>query len=200
MHFCKENKSPSSHEKIPSNYFSFEECKTNVNILESIIEYILTIEQTLREIMQQNISLKNQIQKNEEYLINESEQEKELMLKNYSQGKNYVEQLEKIINKFKITINKDNITIEQEANNEKEKNTNNINDNYKNKLEISDEIREIKNYYEGKINIMEKKIKVFEILENLYISQTDELKKKLTKNASNKLKKINENLMVYDFH
>ena len=46
----------------------------------------------------------------------------------------------------------------------------------------------------------EKLIKVFEILENLYIYQNDELKKKLTKNASNKLKKINENLMAYDFH
>ena len=49
-------------------------------------------------------------------------------------------------------------------------------------FEISDVIKEIKNYYEGKIDIMQKKIKVSEILESLYLKQIDEFKKKYNKN------------------
>ena len=198
MHFCKENKSP-FHEKTLS-CFTIEECKNTINILESIIEYIKNTEQTLIEIIQQNKALKNQIQSNESKIpLNTEVSDKDILLTNFSQGKNYTECLEKIINKFKNSVNNEKITIEcldSDENNRNDKNSNAL----KHKLEISDDIRDIKNYYEGKINIMEKKIKVFEILENLYMKQVDDLKKKLSKNIPNKLKNINEELLVYNYH
>ena len=198
MHFCKENKSP-FHEKTLS-CFTIEECKNTINILESIIEYIKNTEQTLIEIIQQNKALKNQIQSNESKIpLNTEVSDKDILLTNFSQGKNYTECLEKIINKFKNSVNNEKITIEcldSDENNRNDKNSNAL----KHKLEISDDIRDIKNYYEGKINIMEKKIKVFEILENLYMKQVDDLKKKLSKNIANKLKNINEELLVYNYH
>ena len=198
MHFCKENKSP-FHERILS-CFTIEECKNTINILESIIEYIKNTEQTLIEIIQQNKALKNQIQSNESRIpLNTEVSDKDILLTNYSQGKNYTECLEKIINKFKNSVNNEKITIDCLDSNENNRNDKNSNA-LKHKLEISDDIRDIKNYYEGKINIMEKKIKVFEILENLYMKQVDDLKKKLSKNIPNKLKKINEELLIYNYH
>ena len=198
MHFCKENKSP-FHERILS-CFTIEECKNTINILESIIEYIKNTEQTLIEIIQQNKALKNQIQSNESRIpLNTEVSDKDILLTNYSQGKNYTECLEKIINKFKNSVNNEKITIDCLDSNENNRNDKNSNA-LKHKLEISDDIRDIKNYYEGKINIMEKKIKVFEILENLYMKQVDDLKKKLSKNIPNKLKNINEDLLIYNYH
>ena len=198
MHFCKENKSP-FHERTLS-CFTIEECKNTINILESIIEYIKNTEQTLIEIIQQNKALKNQIQSNESRIpLNTEVSDKDILLTNYSQGKNYTECLEKIINKFKNSVNNEKNTIECLDSNENNRNDKNSNA-LKHKLEISDDIRDIKNYYEGKINIMEKKIKVFEILENLYMKQVDDLKKKLSKNIPNKLKNINEDLLVYNYH
>jgi len=198
MHFCKENKSP-FHERTLS-CFTIEECKNTINILESIIEYIKNTEQTLIEIIQQNKALKNQIQSNESRIpLNTEVSDKDILLTNYSQGRNYTECLEKIINKFKNSVNNEKITIECLDSNENNRNDKNSNA-LKHKLEISDDIRDIKNYYEGKINIMEKKIKVFEILENLYMKQVDDLKKKLSKNIPNKLKNINEDLLVYNYH
>ena len=96
--------------------------------------------------------------------------------------------IEKIINDFKKAINED------------ENGKESLNKNYNNKSEIEDEIEEIKNYYEGKIAIMDKKIKVFEILESLYMKQIDELKNKLNKNATRKIKRFNEDVIMYDFH
>ena len=198
MHFCKENKSP-FHERTLS-CFTIEECKNTINILESIIEYIKNTEQTLKEIIQQNKALKNQIQSNESRIpLNTEVSDKDILLTNYSQGKNYTECLEKIINKFKNSVNNEKNTIECLDSNENNRNDKNSNA-LKHKLEISDDIRDIKNYYEGKINIMEKKIKVFEILENLYMKQVDDLKKKLSKNIPNKLKNINEDLLIYNYH
>ena len=198
MHFCKENKSP-FHERTLS-CFTIEECKNTINILESIIEYIKNTEQTLKEIIQQNKALKNQIQSNESRIpLNTEVSDKDILLTNYSQGKNYTECLEKIINKFKNSVNNEKITIDCLDSNENNRNDKNSNA-LKHKLEISDDIRDIKNYYEGKINIMEKKIKVFEILENLYMKQVDDLKKKLSKNIPNKLKNINEDLLIYNYH
>ena len=198
MHFCKENKSP-FHERTLS-CFTIEECKNTINILESIIEYIKNTEQTLIEIIQQNKALKNQIQNNESRIpLNTEVSDKDILLTNYSQGKNYTECLEKIINKFKNSVNNEKITIDCLDSNENNRNDKNSNA-LKHKLEISDDIRDIKNYYEGKINIMEKKIKVFEILENLYMKQVDDLKKKLSKNIPNKLKNINEDLLIYNYH
>ena len=197
MHFCKENKSP-FHEKALS-YFTVEECKNTINILESIIEYIKNTEQTIKEIIQQNKILKNQIQNESKIPLNSDVTDKDILLTKCSQGKNYAEYLEKIINKFKNSVNNEKITIEcvdYDENNRNDKNSNAL----KNRLEISDDIRDIKNYYEGKINIMEKKIKVFEILENLYMKQVDDLKKKLNKNFQNKLKNINEDLLAYNYH
>jgi hypothetical protein len=198
MHFCKENKSP-FHEKALS-CFTIEECKNTINILESIIEYIKNTEQTLKEIIQQNIILKNQIQNNESKIpLNSEVSDNDILLTKCSQGRNFTECLEKIINKFKISVNNEKNTLDCIDNDENNRNDKNSNA-FKNKLEISDDIRDIKNYYEGKINIMEKKIKVFEILENLYMKQVDELKKKLSKNIPNKLKNINEDLLVYNYH
>jgi hypothetical protein len=198
MHFCKENKSP-LHEKTLS-CFTIEECKNTISILESIIEYIKNTEQTLIEIIQQNKVLKNQIQCNENNLPLDSElPNKDILLTKCSQGKNYTECLEKIINKFKNTVNSEKITIECADSGENKRNDKNSNA-LKHKLEISDDIKDIKNYYEGKINIMEKKIKVFEILENLYMKQVDDLKKKSSKNIQNKLKNINEDLLAYNYH
>ena len=197
MHFCKENKSP-FHEKALS-YFTVEECKNTINILESIIEYIKNTEQTIKEIIQQNKILKNQIQNESKIPLNSDVTDKDILLTKCSQGKNYAEYLEKIINKFKNSVNNEKITIEcvdYDENNRNDKNSNAL----KNRLEISDDIRDIKNYYEGKINIMEKKIKVFEILENLYMKQVDDLKKKSSKNIQNKLKNINEDLLAYNYH
>ena len=198
MHFSREIKSP-FHDKILS-CFTIEECKNTINILESIIEYIKNTEQTLIEIIQQNKALKNQIQSNESRIpLNTEVSDKDILLTNYSQGKNYTECLEKIINKFKNSVNNEKITIDCLDSNENNRNDKNSNA-LKHKLEISDDIRDIKNYYEGKINIMEKKIKVFEILENLYMKQVDDLKKKLSKNIPNKLKNINEDLLIYNYH
>ena len=65
MHFCKDNKSP--YHDISSFYISYEECKHNINILESIIEYIRNIEKSLQEIIKQNVDLKNKIFKNDDH-------------------------------------------------------------------------------------------------------------------------------------
>ena len=71
---------------------------------------------------------------------------------------------------------------------------------HNNKLDIEPDIGEIKRYYEGKMAIMEKKINVSEILENLYREQIDELKNKLNKYTSHKVKNYNEDIVIYDFH
>ncbi len=198
MHFSREIKSP-FHDKILS-CFTIEECKNTINILESIIEYIKNTEQTLKEIIQQNQILKNQTQSNENKLpLNSEISDKDILLTKCSKGKNYTECLEKIINKFKNSVNNEKITLECTENDENKRNDKNSND-FKNKLEISDDIRDLKNYYEGKINIMERKIKVFEILECLYMKQVDELKNKLSKNIINKLKNKNGELFVYNYH
>mgnify|MGYP006873197299 CR=1 FL=1 len=144
--------------------------------------------------------MKNQIQNNESNLPLDSDiSDKDILLNKCSQSKNYIECLEKIIIKFKNTVNNDKITMEYAEDDENNKNEKSSNA-FKNKLEISDDIRDIKNYYEGKINIMERKIKVFEILENLYMKQVEELKIKLSKNNPNKLKKYNEDLLVENYH
>ena len=198
MHFSREIKSP-IHDKILS-CFTIEECKNTINILESIIEYIKNTEQALKEIIQQNQILKNQAQSNENKLpLNSEISDKDILLTKCSQGKNYTECLEKIINKFKNSVHHEKLTMECTENDENKRNDKNSND-FKNKLEISDDIRDLKNYYEGKINIMERKIKVFEILECLYMKQVDELKNKLSKNIINKLKNKNGELFVYNYH
>jgi len=200
MHFCKENKSP-SHERILS-CFTIEECKNTINILELIIEYIKNTEQTLKELIQQNKILKDHIQiQNIEIKmpLNSEDYDENILLTKSSQSKSFTECLEKIINKFKNSVNNEKITMECVDNDENNRNDKNSNA-FKNILEISDDIKDIKNYYEGKINIMEKKIKVFEILEDLYMKQIDELKKKLNKNITNKLKNKKEDLLVYNYH
>ena len=185
MYFCKDNKS-SNHE-IAQFCISYEECQNNILILEKIIEYIMNLEKHLKEIIQQNIDLKNKIAKNESDFKSISVQKNNDKLTNLSKGKNHIKEIEKIINDFKNAINED------------ENGKESLNKNYNNKSEIEDEIEEIKSYYEGKIAIMDKKIKVFEILENLYIKQIDELKNKLNKNAPHKIKKFNEEI-ICDFH
>ena len=171
MYICKDNKYPFN------NFFSLEECKVNVNLLESIVEYIRNIEHALKEIIQQNIDLKNQVKS--KALTDASEYDNESILKKYSFGDNYIEQLGKIINKFKISFNEENKLLLNESfkgnaqdgyiKNEKSK-ENHI-------FELPDEIKDIKNYYEGKIDLMQKKIKVSEILESLYLKQIDEFRK-----------------------
>ena len=182
MHFCKDNKSP-THLKV-SSCFPFEESKKYINILETIIEHIKNIEKSLTEIMQQSIKTQKSIDKSYEDLIsNDFEKKNESILKIYSEGKSHIEEIENIINNYKNSIsmefNRDSMD----------------NNNIQNKLDSFDDINEIKNYYEGKIDLMDKKIKVCEILENLYLKQIDELKKKLVKISTNKLKKINENIL-----
>ena len=183
MYFCKDNKS-SNHE-IAQFCISYEECQNNILILEKIIEYIMNLEKHLKEIIQQNVELKNKISKNDSDFKSISVDK----LTNLSKGKNHIKEIEKIINDFKKTINEERSGCLQEYGKESI-----------NKSEIEDEIEEIKSYYEGKIAIMDKKIKVFEILENLYIKQIDELKNKLNKNASHKIKKLNEDVIICDFH
>ena len=193
MHCGKENK---PNNDVKSSSLSYEKCQDNINILESIIEYIKNIEKALKEIMQENLELKNKFPKNDDNnnYNTTSELNNENILKIYSQGKNHIEGIEKIINDFKKSMkNEDSVNIKEDG-------LDNKNGNHNNNLEFAEEIEEIKNYYEGKMLIMDKKIKVFEILENLYIKQVDELKKKLNKNITHRIKKINEDLIVYDFH
>ena len=194
MHFCKDNKSP-THLGI-SPCFPHEESKTSINILETIIEHIKNIEKSLTEIMQQSIKIQNSINKNYESLIStDLEKNNELILKIYSQGKSHIEEIEKIIMNYKNYHRKECSELTRASIGK-----NNLGNNLQNKLNYSNDIKEIKNYYEGKINIMDKKIKVFEILENLYLRQIDELKIKLGKVPTKKLKKINEDLIVQDFN
>ena len=190
MYFCKDNKS-SNHE-IAHFCISYEECQNNILILETIMEYILNLEKHLKEIIQQNIDLKNKISKNDSDFNNISIQKNNDKLTNLLKGKNYIKEIEKIINDFKKAINEERSAYIKE--------NENINKICNNKAEIEDEIEEIKNYYEGKIAIMDKKIKVFEILESLYMKQIDELKNKLNKNATRKIKRFNEDVIMYDFH
>ena len=181
MYIYKENKF-SSDEKITYN-FSLKECQNNINILESLIEYIKNIENSLKELMQQNINLKNQIQEKEAIII-DFDKENEIFLKLFSQGRIHIENVKKIINNFKNSINEGSTGFTYGNGDNKEIGTN------KNKNDFSNEIKEIKKYYEGKIELMDKKIKISEILENLYAKQIDGLKKKLNKNVSNELKNI----------
>ena len=184
MYIYKDNKF-SSEEKI-SYSLSLKECQNNINILESLVEYIKNIENSLKEIMQQNINLKNQMQINQENVNINLEKENELILKIFAQGRAHIENVEKIINNFKNLINRETPEFICDGNGENK----NIDNNSKNKVEITNEIKEIKNYYEGKIDIMEKKIKIFEVLEDLYEKQIDGLKKELKK--SDKLKSMDD--------
>ena len=189
MHFCKDNKSP-THLKV-SSCFPFEESKKYINILETIIEHIKNIEKSLTEIMQQSIRTQKSIDKSYEDLIsNDFEKKNESILKIYSEGKSHIEEIENIIKNYKNSVSKDCLEFNRDS-----IDNNNMNNNIQNKLDSSDDINEIKNYYEGKIDLMDKKIKVCEILENLYLKQIDELKRKLGKISTNKLKKINENIL-----
>ena len=191
MYSCKENK-PNNDAKL--SYLSYEECQNNINILESIIEYIKNIEKALKEIIEENLELKNKFHKRDDNYCSDFDKNSENMINIYSKGKNHIKEIEKIINDFKKVVK-----IEDSGYNE-ENGVDNKNLNRNNEFEFAEEIEEIKNYYEGKMLIMDKKIKVFEILENLYIKQVEELKKKLNKNIPRRIKKINEDLVVYDFH
>ena len=181
MYIYKENKS-SSNEKISYN-FSLKECQNNINILESLIDYIKNIENSLKELMQQNLNLKNQIQEKKEIII-DFDKENEIIVKLFSQGRIHIENVKKIINNFKNTINESSSGFTSGNAENKEVSTN------KNKNDFSNEIKELKKYYEGKIDLMVKKIKISEILENLYSKQIEGLKKKINKNVSNELKNI----------
>ena len=193
MHFCKDNKSP--YHDISSFCISYEECKHNINILESIIEYILNIEKSLQEIIKHNVDLKNKIFKNDAHFNDLFEQNNQDIIKHLSKGKNHIEEIEKIINDFKKSIKEDS---GHNLENVKEIEINT--EIHNNKLDIEPDIGEIKRYYEGKMAIMEKKINVSEILENLYREQIDELKNKLNKCTSHKVKNYNEDIVIYDFH
>ena len=184
MYIYKDNKF-SSEEKISYN-LSLKECQNNINILESLVEYIKNIENSLKEIMQQNINLKNQMQINQENVNINLEKENEIILKIFAQGRAHIENVEKIINNLKNSINRETPEFICDGNGEYK----NIDNNSKNKVEIKNEIKEIKNYYEGKIDIMDKKIKIFEVLEDLYEKQIDGLKKQLNKN--DKLKSMDD--------
>jgi hypothetical protein len=195
MYICKENKSPSNEKISSNNYFSFEECKNNINILESIIEYIRNIEHALKEILQQNINLREQMKNKGIFSVSECDNESFIKKYSYSFNHDLIGQLEKIINKFKLSFNEEKKFLMNESckKDNKEEFIKKENAHEKDIFEISDEIKEIKNYYEGKIDIMQKKIKVSEILESLYLKQIDEFKKKLNKNRTNELIKIEEN-------
>ena len=103
MYFCKDNKS-SNHE-IAHFCISYEECQNNILILETIMEYILNLEKHLKEKIQQNIDLKNKISKNDSDFNNISIQKNNDKLTNLLKGKNYIKEIEKIINDFKKAIN-----------------------------------------------------------------------------------------------
>ena len=184
MYIYKDNKF-SSEEKI-SYSLSLKECQNNINILESLVEYIKNIENSLKQIMEQNINLKNQMQINQENVNINLEKENEIILKIFAQGRAHIENVEKIINNLKNSINRETPEFICDGNGEYK----NIDNNSKNKVEIKNEIKEKKNYYEGKIDIMDKKIKIFEVLEDLYEKQIDGLKKELKK--SDKLKSMDD--------
>ena len=191
MYFCKDNKQ--IQEKL-SSCLSFEEFKNTINVLESIIEFIKNVEKSLKEIMNQNIELKNKFYKDNENCIN-FEKNNKIIGNIYSQGNNHIEEIESIISKFKKLVVCESCGYFHEDGEEKN------NENFKNKYEINNEVEDIKRYFEGKISIMDKKIKVLEILENLYIKQIEELKNKLNKFMNNnRKKKINEDLIIYDFN
>ena len=87
MYSCKENK-PNNDAKL--SYLSYEECQNNINILESIIEYILNIEKSLQEIIKQNADLKNKTLKNDAHFNDLIEQNNQDIIKHLSKGKNHI--------------------------------------------------------------------------------------------------------------
>ena len=190
MYFCKENKQ--NHEKSFS-FISLEEFDNTINALESIIQFIRNVEKSLKEIMNQNIELKNNFYKDNDICSN-FERNNKILENIYSQGNNHIKEIESIIIKLNNFIVGENCGYFHEDGEEKN------NENFKNKYEINNEVEDIKNYYEGKISIMDKKIKVLEILESLYIKQIEELKNNLNKYANNRLKKLNEDILIYDFN
>ena len=191
MYFCKENKP--NYEKLLS-CLSFEELKNTINALESIIQFIRNVEKSLKEIMNRNIELKNKVYKDNDIKVNNFEHSNKIIENIYSQGNNHIQEIEKIISNLQKYVVGDNFGYFHEEGGEEK------NENFKNKYEITNEVEDIKSYFEGKINIMDKKIKVLEILESLYIKQIEELRNKLNKYVNNRPKKINEELIIYDFN
>ena len=191
MYFCKENKP--NYEKLLS-CLSFEELKNTINALESIIQFIRNVEKSLKEIMNRNIELKNKVYKDNDIKVNNFEHSNKIIENIYSQGNNHIQEIEKIISNLQKYVVGDNFGYFHEEGGEEK------NENFKNKYEITNEVEDIKRYFEGKINIMDKKIKVLEILESLYIKQIEELRNKLNKYVNNRPKKINEELIIYDFN
>ena len=187
MHFCKDNKQ--YNEKL-SFCLSLEEFKNTINILESIIQYIRNVEKSLKEIMNQNNELEDKFYKEKGLFPTNFEQNNKIIQNIYSKGNNHIEEIENIINKFRKFVLGESCRCSHEDGEE------NYNENFENKFKIDNEAEEIKNYFEGKISIMDKKIKVFEILESLYIKQIAELKNNLNKFANNRLKKINGDLLI----
>ena len=187
MYIYKDNKS--SHHEIAYSYISYEECQNNILILEGTREYIRKLEHYCRKIVQ-IIDDIGRIYQNFSGCDNLPDDK----LENLSKRNGIREGIEKVINDFKKAVSKKGTGIIVENEKEMEKNI------YKFETE-DDDIKEIKSYYEGKIEIMAKKIKVFEILENLYIKQIDNLKNKSNQNKSarKKIKDYNEDFIVYDF-
>ena len=144
--------------------------------------------------MNRNIELKNKVYKDNDIKVNNFEHSNKIIENIYSQGNNHIQEIEKIISNLQKYVVGDNFGYFHEEGGEEK------NENFKNKYEITNEVEDIKSYFEGKINIMDKKIKVLEILESLYIKQIEELRNKLNKYVNNRPKKINEELIIYDFN
>ena len=173
MKLWKESKD-FSQEKIMS-IFTLDECKESVNVLESLIEYLKSIEKVLQKIIKENNDLKNKLQESNDSFFLDFERKNESFHKLQSQGKEHIVQIDKIINNFRQMINKQISSCNDNGKIDMVKDSENIDD-------ISEESKDIIKYYEGKIGLMEKKMQISENLENLYIKKILELKMKQNKN------------------
>ena len=193
----RREKSPFIKAKTTSNlyqsysFINLNQIKSNDN-LSILTNYVKKLEKILKAVIEENINLKTELNKNNEKENQKYKEENLSLIKEYSKGLELLIPIKQIINKNKEPFNE----IKNKKNNlktiidnkENDKNEGNIFDICKKSFNEFDDIQELKNYYEGKIELLEKKIEVMEALERIYSEQYD----KYIKNRKAKNDKKNE--------
>lgn len=179
-------KSKTSHLYQSYSFINLNQMKSNDNLI-ILTNYVKNLEKTLKSVIEENINLKSELIKSNEKEIQKYKEENLSLIKEYSKGFELLIPIKQQINKnrepFKDLknqmINLKTITDNKENN----KNKGNIFDICKKSFSEFDDIQDLKEYYEGKIELLEKKIDVLEELERIYSEQYDKyIKNKNTKN------------------
>ncbi len=172
------HKESRSNERNELNHYSNQSIKEKD--IEVLGDYIKNMENVIKEIIQENIKLKENMDYSKQHSnyreIKKYRHEKTKLAERYNKGNELISPIKKFFkqNQNKSSINENNICVimnkENNSNNNKENNKNILNIFSQNFFEF-DEIGEMKEYYEGKINLLEKKVQVLESLENIYTNE-----------------------------